>query len=148
MLVNKTSEKVKIIYNGQSRELKPGEGIDIRDFDIETRLVPQVEKRIMSKHPGTYDQKPTVGKDPNADKKYIDEINSLKNRISDLEKEISEVKASEKTAQDRHAATAGEIETAKQDVLSMRKEVDKYKAEKADLEHEIEQLRLGSRKLK
>lgn len=140
MLINKTDKNQIVTYNGRSRELKPGESIDIRDFEIANKDVPAIEKHIISKHPGLYDQKMTIG-DSKVEAKYNAQIEILEKRIIHLGTKIDELKKSEKVAQDLHAASAGEVETARQEVESMKKEVNKYKFEKEELEAENQKLR-------
>ena len=140
MLINKTLENVEIRYNGKSRILAPSEAIDIRDFDVENKYVVPAEKHIMNKYPGIYDQKPTIG-DPKVEGKYTEQIKTLEGRIEALTKELAEVRASEKIAQEKHSSSAGEVEAMKQNVASMKKEVDKYQFETKELEQENQKLR-------
>ena len=140
MLINKTDKNQTVIYNGKSRELKSGDSIDIRDFDISNKDVLPVEKHIMSKNPGVYEQKPTIG-DPKVEGKYVEKIAILEKRIGELGNQIDELKKSEKIAQDLHAGSAAEVESARQEVNSMKKEVDKYKFETEELEEENKKLR-------
>ena len=147
MLINKTNGKVTVTYNGKSRELASGESIDIRDFDIENKHIAGAEKHIMSKNPGIYEQKATVG-DSKVESKYIDQIKAMQLRIDELLAELNKIKTSEKLAQEKHATSVGEVEAMKQQVASMKKEVDKYKATHDDLENEIQKLRESSRKVK
>ena len=63
MLINKTDKVIVVKYNSIEREVAPGGKLDVRDFDISTGqalpvhfLVPRVEKIIMRKHPGSFDQ--------------------------------------------------------------------------------------------
>lgn len=148
MLINKTEGRVTIVYNGKSRDLEAGEGIDIRDFDIETRHVAAVEKRIMSKYPGVYEQKSTINKDPNVNKELLSRIKELEDKNTALVKENEALRSSEKIAQEKHATSAEGIGTMRQEVASMKKEVDKYKSENEELKDEVEKLRGASRKIK
>lgn len=141
MLINKTEQVVKVIYNGKSRELKPKEGIDIRDFDIANKDVAGAEKHIMSKHPSKFEQAPNVGRDPVSDKKNADIIKGLEETVVKLTKELSDVRASEKLALDKFQAGVGEVAAMEQRLASQKKEVDKYKSEAKDLEDEVEKLR-------
>lgn len=141
MLINKTEQVVKVVYNGKSRELAAGEGIDLRDFDIANKDVSGAEKHIMSKHPGKFEQKPNVGHDPVSDKKNADRIKDQENIIAMLTKNLADVRASEKMALDKFQASNGEVTAMEQTVASMKKEVDKYKSEAKDLEDEVEKLR-------
>lgn len=150
MLINKTEQLVKIVYNGKSRNLSPGEGIDIRDFDIANKDVAGGEKHIISKHPGKFEQKPNVGRDPVSDKQTADKIKKLEDTIVTLTKDLSDVRASEKLALDKFQAGVGEVEAMKQTVASMNREVEKYKTEAKDLEDEVTKLReqMATKKVK
>lgn len=141
MLVNKTKEKVKVVYNGKFRDLDPGQGIDIRDFDVENKHVIGAEKHIMNKHPGVYEQRPNTGADPNV-QADAGKIKELQASVQSLAKELEDLKASEKMAREKHATANEEMQAAQKEVLSMRKEVDKYKAERDELEEENQKLRL------
>lgn len=140
MLINKKNESVEVRYNGKSRILAPSESIDIRDFDIDNKHVAGAEKHIMNKHPGVFDQKPTIG-DLKVEGKYTEQIKNLEGRIETLVKELSDVRASERIAQEKHSSSVGEVEAMKQNIASMKKEVDKYKFEKDELESENQKLR-------
>lgn len=141
MLINKTEQIVKVVYNGKTRDLNPGEGIDIRDFDIANKDVSGAEKHIMSKHPGKFEQKPNVGRDPVSDKQTSDKIKKLEDTIASLTKELADVRASEKLMLDKFQAGVGEVAAMEQRLASQKKEVDKYKSEAKDLEDEAEKLR-------
>jgi len=145
MIINKGSETVTVKFNGQIRTLAPGEGLDIRDFDIENKHVAGAEKHIMSKYPGVFEQKETISGDPSVVKEYLRTIQELELKISALTNDLIETKASEKIMREKFQAGVGEIESAKQESASLRKEVDRLTAENENLDNEIKQLRLGSR---
>lgn len=141
MLINKTEKRVTVIYNGKSRDLDPGDGIDIRDFDISNKDVSGAEKHIMAKHPGRFDLAPNMSRDPAADRQTAKKIKDLEDTVVTLTKELSEVRASEKIAKEKFSSGVGEVATMEQKLFSMKMEVDRSRAEKKDMEDEIEKLR-------
>jgi uncharacterized coiled-coil DUF342 family protein len=142
MLVNKTGKDFSLKYNSKIKVIKPNEGADVRDFDVETKHVATIEKHLMNKYPNTFERKESVG-GYGVEVKFVEEINSLKNKIEELNKELDLIKSSEKQAWEKHSEVSGELNTAITTVDSMRKEVDKYKFEKEEMEIEVENLRLA-----
>src|SRR3990167_11111432 len=140
MLINKTTEQMTVTYNGKSRILAPQESIDIRDFDVVNEHVSGAEKHIMNKNPGKLEQKPTTGAST-VDKENIKKIKELEDRVVVLAKEKLDIRAASDEMQQKFSAMAGEVETARQTVASMKKEVDKYKFENKELEEEVTNLR-------
>ena len=141
MLVNITKETQKLKYNGKTRELKPKEGIDLRDFDIPNKAIPLTEKQLMTKHPGLYKIEKSVG-DPERDKAVQKEIEDLEVRIAGLEKSLAELQEVNKELSDKHEAACGEVQTETERANSLKIETDAAVDKVKGLEDEVEKLRL------
>lgn len=128
-------------YGGKERTVEVGEKIDVRDFDVANKDVRGVEKHIMQKHAGLFeltDEK----MDGVVSKEIQNEVKQLKSQLVDEQKNSAELKAAYENIQEKHAASVGEIESAKQETKSIRKDLVKIKKENDDLEDEVKKLRL------
>jgi len=141
MLVNITKVTQKIKYNGQTRELKPKEGIDLRDFDVANKEINLAEKHIMSKYPGIYKKEKSVG-DPERDKSIQKEIDDLVKKNEEIAENCSKLIEVNKDLVDKHEAACGEVQAEKERADSLKIETDEAVSKVKGLEDEVEKLRL------
>lgn len=141
MLKNKTKLSVKVKYNGRTRELKPGEGIDLRDFDVANKDINGAEKHVMSKYPDTFSKEKSIG-DPERDKQIQTEINDLQTRNDLLVKDIAAVRAVNNELSEKYQAACGEVQAEKERANSLKAETDAATEKVNGLEDEVEKLRL------
>ena len=141
MLVNITKETKKIKYNGKTRELKPGKGIDLRDFDVANKEINLTEKHIMTKYPGVYEIEKSVG-DPERDKIVQKEIDDLAKENEGLRAEASALQEANKELVNKHEAACGEVQAEKERADSLKIEADAANGKVKGLEDEVEKLRL------
>lgn len=145
MLINKGSETVTIRYNGVEKTLSPKQKIDVRDFDVENKAVKAVEKHLMSKWPGRFEQIVTV-EDAKIAAEYDGKIEGLEKENEQLKKHLAELKASRDQMQEKFGAGVEEVKAAKKEAESLRKDVTRLEKENDDLEDEVKKLRAESRK--
>lgn len=139
MLIAK--EDVTIRYNGKDFDLKAGEKFDVRDFDVPNAGVVNTEKHIIKKNPGKLDVISSKA-DASDNKEYLKEIKALNTTISGLFEQVAQLKDANEELVQKHAAMAGEVETAKQEAQSLRKDAARIVKENKDLEEEVKTLRL------
>ena len=140
-LKNKTKVSQKIKYNGQVRELKAGESLDLRDFDVPNKEVNGAEKHIMSKYPGLFSKEKSAG-DPERDKIIQKEIDDLVKQNEEISENCSKLIETNKELVDKHEAACGEVQAEKERADSLKIEADAANGKVKGLEDEIEKLRL------
>ena|SRR3990167_10819095 len=140
MLTNQTGADFKLQYNGKIVDLKPNDGVDVRDFDVANKDVLATEKHIMTKHPGTFVQSKSVG-DPIRDKQIAEENDGLRKQLDSVSKELTAQKKVNEDLSSKHEASGGEIQTLKQNIASLKTENDALTSKFEDQEDEIEKLR-------
>ncbi len=141
MLRNKTKLTVRLKYNGKFKEIKPGDGIDVRDFDIANKNVNSVEKHLMIKYPDTFTKEKSIG-DPEKDKMIQDEIKDLSDRNEAIVKENEALKTAQGEMIDKYEAACGEVQAERERADSLKIEADNATGKVKDLEDEVEKLRL------
>lgn len=52
MLINKSEKTIEAWWDGNKKEIRPGEKFDVRDLNVIASLIPAVEDRMLKKHPG------------------------------------------------------------------------------------------------
>lgn len=147
MLINKALDQegkpiaVTIKYNGKEHTLQPGEKFDVRDFDVPNAGVINTEKHIMKKNPGMLDIASSKA-DAKENEEYRKEIKAINSMLHNANEKIRELQGVNEALVQKHAAMAGEVETAKQEAQSLRKDQARIIKENKDLEEEVEKLRL------
>jgi len=147
MIINKTSQKISVRYNGITKDIQPGEGVDVRDFDIPNQNVKGVEKHICGKYPGSFDVKDTK-EGRGASKEYEAQIIDLQAKLDSANKTCAELRKNSDSYQEKFAAGVEEVQAAKKETASIKKDLVKLQKENEDLKDEVEKLRLASRSLK
>lgn len=142
MLINKTQEVASIRYNGRIISVTPNAKLDVRDFDVANKDVRGCEKHIMNKNPGIFEITDDRN-DGNVSKELQNEIKELNSKLVDEQKKSAELKLALDNISEKHAASVGEIEGAKQETKNIKKELVKIKKENEDLEDEVTKLRLS-----
>ncbi len=133
-------EKVTIRYNSKEFILEAGDKFDVRDFDVRNTDVVNVEKHIMKKNPGKMDISSNKA-DTKEYQEYKKEIASLNKTNEGLLLQVSELKDANEELAQKHAAMAGEVETAKQAAKVSKAEADRLTKINKDLEDEVDRLR-------
>lgn len=138
MLIAK--EELKVQYNGKTIEMKKGQKLDVRDFDVANKDVKAVEKHIVLKNTNKF----TVSEekiDSAVSAEASAQIKDLTEQLAKANEALAEVRRVNVELTDKHSATAGEVEAAKQEVASIKKELTKLKKENDDLDDEVKRLR-------
>lgn len=139
MLIAK--EDVSIRYNSKTFDLKKGEKFDVRDFDVPNAGVVNTEKHIIKKNSGKLDII-SAKADSKDYAEHQKEIKELKHKIVDQEGQIKALADANEELVQKHAAMAGEVESAKQEAKANKNDVARLTKENKDLEDEVEKLRL------
>lgn len=138
---SKDLESYSFRYNSKEMTVVAGQKVDVRDFDVPNAGVRGTEKHIMSKHPGLFELTDEKN-DGVVSKEAQKEIKELKSLVSEKDSELKKTKDALDNISEKHAASVGEIEAAKQETASIKKEIKKLEKKNADLEEEVEKLRL------
>lgn len=126
MLINKTKKTVEIIYNQVPIVVEPGESLDVRDFDIDGKLIKQVERHIINKNPDVFNVEET--KDiVETNKQALKEIESLKKENERLGKAL-EGASKEDGSAEIISKLRNEIEGFKTRIVSLTDEKRELKA--------------------
>lgn len=145
MLLNKTENEVSIKYNGMKLSVKPGAKLDVRDFDVANKNVKDVEKHIIIKHAGIFEQVATVD-DAKIAAEYSEEIKSLKKQLAKLQADNEQLAAENETVRNKAHNAEQELKSVVSDKDKMAKKLEKSEKEKEDLEDEVKKLRENTRK--
>lgn len=141
MLINKAKivkdgveEKIsrEVRYNGIDIVVGPGDKLDVRDFNILHKNVKEVERHIMQKFPGDFEQTETV-ESSKAKSEYEGEIDRLKKENKELKK-IAE--QHEKAA----SINASKATISADELNAKGKEVESLKGKIANLEQRIKDI--------
>lgn len=133
MLINKTEKTLEITYNQKTIEIEPGKQLDVRDFGILNQHVLEVEKHLVTKFPGSFNQE--KNQDILATNKlHLEKIEKLEKEILDLNKNINSLQKSNDQNKNKLDKVLLENEGLKAQVQSLTKEkgelVGKLKAVK------------------
>ena len=133
MLINKTDKSLEITYNQKTIIVEPGKQLDVRDFGILNQHVLEVEKHLVTKFPGSFNQ------EKNQDiletnKLHVEKIENLEKSIVELNKNINSLQKSNDQNSDKLNKVLAENEGLKAQIQSLTKEkgelVGKLKAVK------------------
>ena len=133
MLINKTDKPLEITYNQKTIIVEPGKQLDVRDFGILNQHVLEVEKHLVTKFPGSFNQ------EKNQDiletnKLHVEKIENLEKSIVELNKNINSLQKSNDQNSDKLNKVLAENEGLKAQIQSLTKEkgelVGKLKAVK------------------
>lgn len=139
---NPEVEKYTFKYGGKDRTVEIGDKVDVRDFDVSNKDVKGTEKHIMQKHAGLFELTDEKN-DGVVSKEIQNEVKQLKSQLADEQKKSVELKAAYDNIQEKHASSVGEIESAKKETASIKRDLIKIKKENEDLEDEVKKLRLS-----
>lgn len=127
MLVNKTKEEVAISYNQKKIVVEPGKSLDVREFGVPSENVVQVERHILMKNPGVFDQKKT--KDIlETNKEHLVKIEVLEKEVADRKAEIESLSKGTKNSEDKLNKVLAENDGLKSKNKSLVAEVGDLKA--------------------
>jgi len=132
---------IKLKYNGMTVTLKPGQTIDVRDYDVANKDVLGAEKHLINKYPNTFQQTKNIG-DPDRDKAVEEEIKALKDQVESLRKEKEDLTKVNKELAANVETASGEKQNLIEEKNKMKRDHDEMKSKFDDMEEEIENLRL------
>jgi len=118
MLIYKANKEVKnqkdieIQYNQNTIVVSPGKSLDVRDFNIPADSILGVERHLLLKHPGIFNQEKT--KDiMQSNKEYLEKIDVLEKQLEESVKKIEDAEKGCKRAEDKLSKVLTEMEGLK-----------------------------------
>lgn len=134
MLVNK-KEAFVARYNGIEVEVAEGARLDVRDFNILNAEAKNVERQMLKKHPGRFEQVATVD-DAKIANQYQGKIAELSQENIALKKEIEKLKDANEKFSKKNASQAEEINGFGTIETGLKNQITALKGQIKELEEE------------